>query len=268
MAEITFSRFLYPDTNVLGALARDQTKWAPLQAFLHRNDLCLAISMGQVAELSDARHLHRDLGILLSTVPAIVTRTLEQIFEAEVAAYPNERRASILGGYLNEFFLTNRVEQFLSSAELATARATQRASAEQMASRLEVLKANFPPRADGRYRDDQADEFVWQYVLQWLGQLHPTFLSRFRADASSLSSEPFFSIAIMGYTLFYKYYVHAKKPKPSDFGDLFHLYAIPYCDLAILERDLTHVLTHIKRNHLVLAKTAIRSIDFFTDWSF
>ena len=41
---------------------------------------------------------------------------------------------------------------------------------------------------------------------------------------------------------------------------------IPYCELAIMERDLCDTLRQIKRNHTVLDSTEIRNIDFLNEW--
>lgn len=267
MSDITFSRFFYPDTNILGYLAKDLGKWRPLQDFLRQNDLSIALSGGQASELSDAGRLHGNLNTLLTAVPTILARPLEDVLEDEVRLYPQIRQTNIVGDYLNRYFLTNRLGEFLESPELAAARAAQLRMASQMASRLADLKKNFPPREDGTYGEDQAEEFIWAYILQWLAQF-PVFLSQFQKDASKLSHEPFLSVSMIGYVLFYKYCIHGKEPRTSDFGDLFHLYLIPYCELAVLERDLCNVLNHVKGNHSILKQTIVRNVEFLEDWSF
>jgi hypothetical protein len=60
--------------------------------------------------------------------------------------------------------------------------------------------------------------------------------------------------------------LHGKKYEDSDWGDLFHLYAIPYCELAIIERDMSNVLNHVKSNHKTLNNVTITNVDFFRDW--
>jgi hypothetical protein len=63
--------------------------------------------------------------------------------------------------------------------------------------------------------------------------------------------------------LFYKYYLGGRDPKkPSDFGDLFGLYALPYCALAVVERDLANVLTQIQKHDPVLENVEIRDTSF------
>jgi hypothetical protein len=68
--------------------------------------------------------------------------------------------------------------------------------------------------------------------------------------------------------IFYKYYLGQREPKKlSDFGDLAHLFVLPYCELAVMERDLCNVLNQIKRNQDTLKTTIVRDVNFFVDWS-
>lgn len=42
--------------------------------------------------------------------------------------------------------------------------------------------------------------------------------------------------------------------------------ALPYCNLAFLERDMCKVLNHIKSNHSILDGITVTNVDFFQDW--
>ena len=267
MIDISFSKYIYPDTNILVMIAEDLSKWRPLQDFLHNNDLCIALSEGQVPELSDFSHLHQNLGTLLSAVPTIITKTHEEIIDQEVQAFPTIIRPDIIGGYANENFRTNILQKNLSSKNLSIVRKQQRDSALLMQMKLEELMPNFPPKADGKYHEDQADDFVWNFVLQLLAETHPRFITQFRDNASAFTFKPFRYLSLRGYVIFYKYYLHRKKAVQSDFGDLFHINTIPYCDVAIVERDLCNVLNHIKKNHSILNKIVIKNVDFLDEWS-
>ena len=267
MREITFSRFLYPDTNILGILAGDITKWHPLQDFLYEHDLCIAVSWAQVTELSEVNQLHGNLNTLLTAVPSVIIKPLDMILEEEVKSHPLKRTDTLILSYLNESFGKQDFARFLSSDRLAKARKGQRFLAKQMKDRLESLKSNFPPLEDGKYSWTQAEEFAWLNTIQWLAGLHSDFLKRFKDDPSQLVTEVFLSVQIHAYALFYKYYLHGKKVIESDFGDLFHLCAIPYCHLAILERDMSNVLNHIKSNYNLLDNVTITNVDFFSNWS-
>ena len=266
MKEITFTRFLYPDTNILSILVTDLTKWRPLQDFLYEHDLCIAVSAAQVAELSEVPSLHSDLNTLLTAVPSVIVKPLDVILKEEVKAHPKKRTDTLVMYHLNALFGKQDFAHFLSSDELAEARRGQHSYAAQMRDRLESLKSNFPPLENGKYSWKQAEEFAWLNTIQWLAILHPTFLARFKNKPSEIAVEVFLSVQIHAYMLFYKYYLHGKEVRESDFGDLFHLCAIPYCHLAILERDMSNVLNHIKSNHILLDNVTITNVDFFRDW--
>ena len=129
MTDISFSKFFYPDTNILVMIAEDLNKWRPLQDFLRKNDLCITISEGQIPELSDFKELHQNLGILLSAVPTIITKTHKEILDQEIKSFPEVITPNIIGSFANENFGTDVLQKNLSSKSLSRARKEQRESA-------------------------------------------------------------------------------------------------------------------------------------------
>jgi hypothetical protein len=128
-------------------------------------------------------------------------------------------------------------------------------------------KRNFTPSNSGQYTRQQATEFAAVIVMQWLAQTHRQFLRAFENRAQDLHTEVFLSVRLLALVNFYKYHLGRRDPaKLSDFGDEFHLAYIPYCQLAIMERDLCDVLNQIKRHQDALDSTVVRNIDFFRDW--
>ena len=70
-------------------------------------------------------------------------------------------------------------------------------------------------------------------------------------------------LQVYQFVIFYKYYLGQRQPKRlSDFGDLFHLFSIPYCKVAVFERDLCNVLNQIKNKQEILKYAEIYNIDF------
>jgi hypothetical protein len=137
-----------------------------------------------------------------------------------------------------------------------------------MTKRHAELKDNFPKSKTGKYTREQADEFAMIIVMQWLSTTHYNFLSGFRNDAKNFRHENFLSIRIFAHVVFYKYYLGQREPNErQDFGDLSHLFVIPYCPLAFMERDLCNILNQIKGHQDILESTIIRNIDFFKDWN-
>lgn len=218
--EISFSRFVYLDTNILSILAKDQSQWRPLQDFLYRDDLCIAVSGAQVAELSSDTRLHEPLNALLTAVPSALIKPAHVILDEEVNAHPLRRTAPLMQYPLNALYGKQDFAQYLSSPELAEARCEQRQGAQEWMQRLTDLKANFPPSKTGKYTSDQADLFAWIITIQQLSGSHHEFMQRFRNDVANFKAEVFLSAQIMGYAIFYKYYLAGLTPKDSDFGEV------------------------------------------------
>ena len=55
-----------------------------------------------------------------------------------------------------------------------------------MAARHESLKSNFPPSKSGMYTWQQADEFAWTLVIQWLAHVHRPFLEHVTTQTPNL----------------------------------------------------------------------------------
>jgi hypothetical protein len=235
------------------------------------HDLALGLGTGQVAELADARRLHPQLVALIFSVPTGLLKPWDTIIAEEVAAHPRKRTEALLmypaNAILAEDDGIGKLYDFFSSEQLARARRLQRGHAKQMQPRHQQLKKNFPPARSGKYVREQVDEFVYAQVLQWLVKDHRGFLKSMQADISQFHPEVFLSIRLYAHVLFYKYYLGNREPKKlSDFGDLGHLFYIPYCELVVMERDLCNILGQIKRNHDVLEDTVVKNIDFLSEW--
>jgi len=102
--QISYLRFVHGDTNILSEFAKKQELWKPLQDFLHENDLCLAVSGAQAAELSSIAKLHEPLNTLLTAVPSALIKSAETILQEEIDAYPNARVKTLLQYPLNALF--------------------------------------------------------------------------------------------------------------------------------------------------------------------
>lgn len=262
-------KIAYFDTNILSHLVHNQQLWPTLQKFLTQNNYVLGISSAHAAELSEATRQHQTLAELFTHVPSGILKTSEAIFAEEVDAYPQKRAESLLAYRFEPSDADNlqQIQDFLSSQKLALARQDQLRYAQQMPKRYSQLQGNFPPSKTGKFTVAQADEFAWTQVLQWLGQMHRDFLLRFQNDIGQFHTEMFLSIRLFAHVIFYKYYIGQRTPrKISDFGDLAHVFFLPYCGIVIMERDLCNILNQIKRNHDTLTTTAIHTINFFDNW--
>lgn len=267
MPEFKFSRFIYLDTNIVSYFVKNESAWAPFREFLAESGLTLGIGGGQISELSDAKSLLPDLARFLVSVPTGIIKNWDEIISEEVEAHPSPRMDSLLMYPLNAILLEDsgfeNLLQFLSSKSLSDARRDQIRHAEKMRAQQGKLKHNFPPTKAGKYDRSQANEFAEAQVFQWLSYDHRPFLQEIQRDISRLNINVFKSIRLYAYVLFYKYYLAEREPnRLSDFGDLFHLFPIPYCEVAVMERDLANVLSQIKNTQEILRRTDLQNIEF------
>jgi len=272
MPEYTFSKFIYFDTNIVSHFVKNPHQVSELSDYLKDHGLTMGIGVGQFAELADLKSLHLDLAKFLVSVPTGILKNADEIMAEEVKAHPKNRSDTLLTYGLNAILLEEdgleKLIQFLRSDSLAEARSDQKLNAKQMRGRIIGLKSNFPPSKSGKYTRKQADEFATYQVMQWLMYDHQDFLKKMQKDITKFHHEVFMSIRIFAYVLFYKYYLGQREPKRlSDFGDFFHLFPIPYCEIAVMERDLCNILNQIKKNHDILFSTQIYNIDFLQEFS-
>jgi hypothetical protein len=271
MVKYTFSNFAYFDTNILSQLAKNDDIRPGCFRYLEENDLTIGLGGGQVSELSDAEGLHEKLFVLLISTPTGIIKNPDEILSEEVRAHPKQRTDTLLMYPLNAILLEDNGPQsfvdFLSSDKLKSARRDQLQHAKRMPNRLNNLKRNFPPSKSGKYTREQADNFAHYQVIQWLSFDHKDFLEQFIKQPEKMHHNVFLSVRLYGYVIFYKYYLGQREPKKlSDFGDLFHIFPLPYCEVVVMERDLCNILNQIKKNHNILNSTIIHNIDFLKNW--
>lgn len=271
----TFSRFVYFDTGIISQVIKSMAQgladiWKPLFEFLTQNDLTLGLSGATFVEIHDADRLHSNIPKLCISVPSALLKDFQVIIAEEIQSYPSHRTETLLWRTLNDLLLKpsgpEEILEFLSSDGLAQTRQEQLFLAKHMSPKHLELKENFPPMKSGKYSRHQADKFTNNMVIQWLSKSNPDFLLH---NSKNFRPESFLSIRLFAYVIFYKYYLGNRTPKPgrtSEFGDLGHLFYLPYCELAVMERDLCEILNQIKRHHNTLESTVIRNIDFLEDW--
>ena len=256
-----FSRFAYLDTNILSILTQDTKKRQSLSNCLHRCNMAIAVSTAQVVELSPAKRLHRGLEELLGSLPSVLTKPPDVILEEEVRSYPNRRTSNLTLVHLSTVNGMSILSQLLSSTK---AREEQLSDAKQMKSRLDIVKANYPKSRNGKHSRAQAEDFASKITYQWVGQVHLPFLKQLRDNKAEFKAEVFRSIHTFAFYLFYKHYMKEREVRLSDFGDLFHMATIPYCKLAIVEKDMCNILNQIKSHHKILCEVEIEDIRFLS----
>jgi len=267
-------KYLYLDTNILSELAKNKNWWDSLKSFITDANLTLAVSGAQLAELSDAIHLHERITNLFWYVPTKAILTWDEILYKRL----DERNLydpieiGIFPYLLRNMKDVNPKEKFrigLSSQKMKEARDIQLSDAKKMRAQILKYKTNISPNSHGKYIRKQAPEFARRLTIQFC-QNSKDLSQKARVELVDLYHQAgnkidhFQAIEVFAYFIFYKYYIagHSGR-KLSDFGDLFHVFYLPFVSLGVLEKGMTEILNQIKRNHFLLDNVRIENINFF-----
>jgi len=267
-------KYLYLDTNILSELAKNENWWDSLKLFITDANLTLAVSGAQLAELSDAVHLHESITNLFWHVPTKAILTWDEILyrRLDEGNLYDPIEIGIFPYLLRNMKDGNPKEQFrigLSSQKMKEARDIQLSDAKKMQAQILKNKVGFSPNSDGKYKPTQAPEFARQLTIQFC-QTSKHLPKKARAELVDLYNQAgnkidhFKAIEVYAHFIFYKYYIagHSGK-KLSDFGDLFHVFYMPFVSLAILEKGMAEILNQIKPNHSILDNVQIENIGYF-----
>lgn len=258
---------VYFDTNVYGMVAEAPDCWNAIRSYLLDNDLFLGLSEGDILELHDAHRLRAELAQFLCSVPSVLIKLADTIVAEEVAAYPKGRTESLVLGPISGEMLqpdcVHLVKSFFDRKRISNARSQQRQGMPTFKQRAQ----NIARCCDelGLHTEDDAAIYAPVIVAQWLGKNHADFLTGFRGRVDQFRGDLFKSLWLFGLVQYYVYRLHKRRPLDTDFGDLHHVFSLPYCQLVVMEKYLCQVLNHIKRNDKVLANVEIRDIDFVRD---
>ncbi len=258
---------VYLDTWVYRFLIDNTEYTSKLFNYLLKNILYPAISDILLIELSPKQQYIEKISFLLCSLNSILVRNSYEIMHSEVENYPRKYYNSIIvpNGYLLADLFTLNIKKSLSSNQVGIEWDNFRSDSRKMKKKLEAVINNYPLGNSGKYVKEQAEEFAKILTVQWLSKEHPEFI-KLNFDKNTINNikiKMFKGLQTYAYYIFYKYYIGKRKAdKISDFGDLFHLFYIPYCKLAVLERDQCSILRKIQKDSSILENVRIENIDF------
>ena len=258
-------KLIYLDTWVYRFLINNKNFVPKMIEYLKTNVLFPAVSDIIFMELYPHSEYHEKLNTLLPILNSVVVRDSEYILNEEIKSYPKTFNESITNpnAFLISLLFSNNLKEKLTSLYLEWK--DFRNYAKQMERKLYEVMYNYPKGKNGKYSKEQAEDFTKEIIKQWLSQTHPKFIaSTFTSDSfHDIKTEVFKTLQLFAFYIFYKYYIGKRKPKKlSEFGDLFHLFYIPYSKIAVLERDQCSVLRKIQNDYKICKNVKIKNIDF------
>jgi len=233
-----------------------------LLEFLTVEDLCIAVDANNCVELSRAERVHEDVAYLLLLMPSCLVKEHKTVLAEEAVAYPEGRGDSLLLTPLNHLMqekdALEQISMILKGHAVKSAADSRASRNRKLSSAIEALKSNFPPSATGAYVVEQAATFANLHVRQALKLKLPFFLHEDPADLDGIGLGVFRSLRLIPLVLFYKHYLQQKESrKQSDLGDLTYMYFLPYCSVAVIEKNLREACRQIGQRDPILAATQL-----------
>jgi hypothetical protein len=254
------------DTCVWGAIAESQSSADAFVSQFESDNLLAGLTMFTLFELSRAGRLLPQLDSLFLTARYNVWIALlnDQLLDLELRSYPSppamrwmpmsmiadENQPNVMSKLSNDRRFVDKRHEYLQFgyAEFMT---------------LQAFKRNYAPGENGHYSTSQAEDFARCNTIDFLGRQFRGFVERFRRDASALDTSKIRSVHMRSLFLFYKYYIHHKVPRKSDFMDFALVGYAPYVDVYVTERDIADVLMHIRGSHMMLSHTEVVHVTDF-----
>ena len=260
-------KYIYFDTNILSELAKNPDWWEKLGDYLRIENYVLGVSGAQLVELSEATTLHDSLTELLWIMPSKAILTWDEIIHRRIEEGNlfGEIDIGIFPFQLSEMTDENAKKKFcqelLSADNMKEVRQIQLQDASKMRKIIMGRKSIFFPEKDGKYSTKQASKYAKAITRQWLTKTDHNLIKPYKDYGNRV--DHFRAIEIYAYYVFYKYYIAGHSAKEtSDFGDLFHVFYLPFVSITILEKGMAEILNQIKRNHNVLDNVEIMNIEF------
>lgn len=258
----------YLDTCVWRSLPRIGDKISKFFDFFTTDNRIPVLSPYNLFELSRSKKIiaGRDSVFFNLRNRIYLPSLYDQVIEAEIKSYPQVWKMCWLPlSILVDENNPNILEKLANDSRFIKTRNEFDQFGVDRFMSLEQLKVNFPPSNGSEYIIDDADSFVWQTTVEYLGRHFYQFLLAFKNDIKKFNINSLLSLRIRAFLVFYKYYLHGQSPVNSDFLDFAHTSYAPYCNVFVTEGNLCNVLNRIKRNESILMNTRILHIDEFFD---
>lgn len=253
-------KLCYLDSNIFSLVADDPESGLALRRYLNNKEICLSVSDINLVELGEATRKHKQIVEFICCPNTVVLKSQQNILIEEVGNYPRETGVDIIGSYLDSSEKTKKslLENFLSQ-ERKNSKNILREDASTMSKVLIQRKQNFPPSPSGKYIKEQASDFAKLVILGRLSKENPELLK----NNIDINENYFRSLALSPYLSYFRYYLGNRTPNnKSDLGDFFHPTYLPFCNLAIVEKDMAENLRQIKLISPLISELQIEDIGF------
>jgi hypothetical protein len=248
----TFYKLCLLDTNVISEMAKH-----PSQEFRHFTDLTLpriflpCFSVFSVLELRQRKGLYEKFLDLFSIYPCFILKSHMQLMREETNNYPDSTGISpVLCGFPGmilkpENTLRKTLDLVFESKINRDKENWWNQEKAQAVGDIVKLVDNYPPKKS-TYTVREIRLFLYLQVVSQLYMLSPDFLNSLNSKGDGIKIDSFPTAKMIVYTMFYKFYVDARRPKNSDTFDFLISALTPYVDAIITESHQAEVIKKIK----------------------
>jgi len=239
------------DTNAISEMVK-----RPSQEFRHFTDLTLpkfylpCFSVFSVLELRQRQDLYEKFLDLFSIYPCFILKSHMQLMREEMNNYPNPTGITpVLCGFPGMLHPENTLRKTLNLVfESQTNHDKENWWNQEKAQAVgDIVKLvdNYQPKK-GTYTVKEIRLFLYLQVVSQLFMLSPDFLNSLNNKGDGIEVDSFPAAKMIVYTMFYKFYNDARRPKESDTFDFLISALTPYVDAIITESHQVEVVKKIK----------------------
>jgi hypothetical protein len=209
-------------------------------------------SIFTILELRERNDVYRRFLETFSVLPCFILKSLDQLFQDELAAYPDFHKVSpILISSPGVLAPKNqKIADILALAfdmpeiqEFANKWNSEKSSI--LEGILSLVK-NYPPKSK-KYTLQEIRSFIELAGFQQIAYRAYSFAQQVVNEGKPVIVDSFPSIKMTAFTVFYKFYTDKRRPQESDSFDIMISSVLPYVDTVITEKHQADVLTKIKQ---------------------
>ncbi len=224
-----------------------------------------SFSIQSFKELKFAPNLYEKFFVVFEKLPSFVMKDHEQIYREEISSYEEEKMIDAV--------LTNRFNNPFSTQNLNIKKTVDLIFTEKFQEKFKKdkivildgilsLKQNYPAKND-KYTKKEIDDFVEAAVLKQIVLRNRDWAKEKVDIEEPVQIERFPSLMMMGYIIFYKFYISGRKPQLSDVPDILMASLYPYVDVLFVEKNQAEMIRQIKTRHSFCTELEVHTMKDF-----
>jgi len=221
--------------------------------------------------------VHPDLARLMLYMPSVLLKPYSNLMEEEVNAYLSDRAPDPVFCAVPPLVLEveNPIEmlrQLLFENKGIRRKRTEMINLkDKFVRRIQNTHDNFSPQDGSRFSVEDASHYARLLILSqiletdWPGCAQAVEKELKKGIDTIGVLKQLNGIFLYSLVQYCRYYLCNREPDGNDYGDIWQTLSIPYCQYAIVEKDLHDELNQLKRYGVVLSNTEIRTIKFLRE---